>query len=102
MGYRGKVKEQEEARRLREQGMTVPDIAAALGVSKSSVSLCVRDIDVTIDRRKTARWRNGPNALSSRRLAEVERLTVEGRERIGQLTERQFLMVGLALYAAEG
>ena len=38
----GKVSEQEEARRLRATGETVPDIAVRLGVSKSSVSLWVR------------------------------------------------------------
>ena len=102
MGYRGKVKEQEEARRLREQGMTVPDIATALGVSKSSVSLWVRDIEITIERRKIAGWRNGPNALTARRLAEIERLVAEGKERVGRLSDRECLLVGLALYAGEG
>jgi hypothetical protein len=39
MGYRGKVREQEAARVLRAEGRTLADIAATLGVSKSSVSL---------------------------------------------------------------
>jgi Homeodomain-like domain len=42
IGYRGKVKEQAKARQLRAQNRTVADIAKALGVSKSSVSLWVR------------------------------------------------------------
>src|SRR5260370_7957277 len=47
MGYRGKVKEQERARALRAQKHTLADIARTLGVSKSSVSLWVRDVPYT-------------------------------------------------------
>ena len=43
MGYRGNVEEQEKARALRAQNRTLADIAQILGVSKSSVSLWVRD-----------------------------------------------------------
>ena len=47
MGYRGKVEEQEKARALRAQNRTLADIAQILGVSKSSVSLWVRDVPFT-------------------------------------------------------
>ena len=47
MGYRGKVAEQTKARELRACGMTLADIAADLAVSKSSVSLWVRDVEFT-------------------------------------------------------
>src|SRR5215204_5861430 len=43
MGYRGKVEEQEKARALRARNHTLADIAQVLGVSKSSVSLWVRE-----------------------------------------------------------
>ena len=45
MGYGGKVVEQQRARELRAQAWTRQDIATELGVSKSSVSLWVRDVD---------------------------------------------------------
>ena len=45
MGYRGKLREREEARRLRAEGYTLLDIARQLGVSKSSVSVWVRDVE---------------------------------------------------------
>ena len=35
-------------------------------------------------------------------LSELERCRVEGLELVGQLTEREFLVLGLALYAGEG
>jgi hypothetical protein len=46
--------------------------------------------------------RRAPNALQRRRQAEIDRLVAEGRERIGRLSEREFLVAGVALYAGEG
>jgi DNA-binding CsgD family transcriptional regulator len=45
MGYRGKLRERGEARRLRAQGHTLLEIARQLRVSKSSVSVWVRDVE---------------------------------------------------------
>jgi len=101
VGYRGKVGLQEEARRLRATGMTMPDIAEKLGVSRSSVSLWTRDVAVPGPRRR--RVSSGrPNRLHDAKLAEIERLRAEGLARIGQLSEREFLVAGAALYAGEG
>ena len=101
MGYRGKLAEQEQARQLRAMGWTLADIAEKLGVAKSSVSLWVRDVAFEPSPRRTgARLR--PNALQRRKAAEIERLLAEGRERIGRLSEREFLVAGAALYAGEG
>ena len=44
MGYRGKPAEREQARRLRATGLPMAEIAARLGVSRSSVSLWARDV----------------------------------------------------------
>ena len=46
--------------------------------------------------------RRAPNALQRRKQAEIERLAEEGRARIGRLSEREFLVAGVALYAGEG
>jgi hypothetical protein len=108
MGYRGKLEEQARARELRAQGWTMPDIAVHLGVSRSSVSLWTRDVTFapqpgrTQQRRRAARQRAGPNALQRRKQAEIDRLRAEGGERIGTLSERDFLVAGAALYAGEG
>lgn len=99
MGYRGKVAERERARQLRAQGWTMPDIAAELGVSRGSVSNWTRDIEVRIGRRVL---RRGPNALQRAKAAEIEAMLAEGRERIGELSERDLLVAGTALYAGEG
>ena len=101
MGYRGKVAEQVAARELRSDGWVLQDIATQLGVSKSSVSLWVRDVEFTPGPRRRAR-RRGPNALQVRKAAEIEALRVEGLTRLGSLDERAFLAAGVALYAGEG
>jgi len=103
MGYQGKVVERQQARRLRRTGLPLAEIAVRLGVSKSSVSLWVRDVsfDAPVVRSARGRRRN-PNALQRRKQGEIERLLEEGRIRIGRLSEREFLVAGIALYAGEG
>jgi len=102
MGYRGKVVERQQARQLRRTGLPVGEIAERLGVSKSSVSLWVRDVEFTPIPRVTRGRRRDPNALQRRKRGEIERLVEEGRVRIGRLSEREFLVAGVALYAGEG
>src|SRR4051794_32657001 len=103
MGYRGKTVEQEQARELRERGLTLAEIATKLGVAKSSVSLWVRDVPIPA-RPKGRPWSpdRKPSSLHLAKVAEIERLLQEGRDRIGQLSEREFLVAGAALYAGEG
>ncbi|MFA5883793.1 MAG: hypothetical protein WDA60_08085 [Acidimicrobiia bacterium] len=101
MGYRGKTREQAGARDLRASGMTLADIATRLEVSKSSVSLWVRDVPLTPSPRRTGPQRR-PNPLRDRRLAEIAALDAAGRERIGVLSDDAFLAAGVALYAGEG
>ncbi len=101
MGYRGKVQEREQARVLRAEGMTLLDIATALGVSKSSVSLWVRDVPFTPSpRRSGPKRRTHPAAIAKQRQIEVSNRL--GVLRIGNLSEQGFLTAGIALYAGEG
>lgn len=104
MGYRGKLAEQERARQLRARAWTLQEIADELGVAKSSVSIWVRDVDFEPRPRSRGRSarRQRPNALQRRKLAEIEALLRDGTERIGRLSERDFFVAGVALYAAEG
>jgi hypothetical protein len=103
MGYRGKMVERQQARQLRRTGLPLGEIAVRLGVSKSSVSLWVRDVEFSGPVVRPARGRRrDPNALQRRKQGEIERLLEEGRARIGRLSEREFLVAGAALYAGEG
>jgi AraC-like DNA-binding protein len=101
LGYGGKLAEQRRARELRAKSWTLAAIAAELGVSKSSVSLWVRDVDfVPNQRRRTRRAR--PSSLHVRKLAEIDWMDAEGVVEVGQLNDREFLLTGVALYAGEG
>src|SRR6266511_5756863 len=101
MGYRGKVELQEQARVLRARGKTLAQIADALGVAKSSVSLWVRDVPFTPSPRRHGPHRR-PNPAHEAKLRQIEELNREGRERIRTLSSGEFLVVGVALYAGEG
>ncbi|MEX1009175.1 MAG: hypothetical protein WD271_15230 [Acidimicrobiia bacterium] len=101
MGYRGKVEQQEKARIMRAQNMTLADIAATLGVSKSSVSLWVRDVPFTPSKRRYGPQRR-PHPAHTAKLRQIEELNELGIQRIGTLGEEAFLAAGVALYAGEG
>jgi hypothetical protein len=101
MGSRGKLREQERARELRAQNLTLQDIADQLGVAKSSVALWVRDVPFTPSKRRYGPQRR-PNRLHDEKLAQIAALNQTGIDRIGTLSEDAFLVAGVALYAGEG
>jgi len=101
MGYRGKQEEQGKARRMRAEGRTLADIAATLGVSKSSVSLWVRDVDFTPSPRRSGPQRR-PHPFHERKLQEIAELDELGRQRLGVLGDDAIPAAGVALYAGEG
>lgn len=81
----------------------MPDIAAELGVSRSSVSKWVRDVDFTPNPRRHNHWtKANPHPQQIAKEKEIERCRMEGIDRIGQLSDREFLVLGLALYSGEG
>ena len=97
------------ARELRSQGMDYEEIAAALGVAKSSVSLWVRDLPTparlsyaecrTRSAEGAARyWAAERPAREATRTAAREAAAAE----IGELTDREILIAGAIAYWCEG
>jgi transcriptional regulator with XRE-family HTH domain len=98
-----------QARELRARGLAYHEIAARLGVSKSSVSLWVRDLPVP-DRltyeqcRKRAAdgahryWATEREVRRTRRAGEVSAAADE----IGKLSDREILIAGAIAYWCEG
>ncbi|MEU1484325.1 hypothetical protein [Streptomyces sp. NPDC005752] len=96
-----------KARELRLQGMTYDQIQVELGCSKGSISLWVRDLP------KPERSRS---AIEQARLAgrmrwdhelavrdnERQRTKTTAKAEIGDLTNRELLLIGVGLYWAEG
>ena len=95
MGYRGKLAERQQARRLRRTGLPLAEIAARLGVSRSSVSVWVRDVSFDPLPRPPRGRRREPNALQRRRQAEIDRLVEEGRVRLTATTAYWSALTGI-------
>jgi transcriptional regulator with XRE-family HTH domain len=97
------------ARELRQQGLAYKEIAAKLGVSKSSVSLWVRDIprperlsyEECAKRQAVAvaaYW-----AVERQRRAEARAaVKAAAADQIGQLTDREIFIAGAIAYWCEG
>jgi transcriptional regulator with XRE-family HTH domain len=98
-----------KARELRGQGRDYEEIAAALGVSKSTVSLWVRDLPVPARlsyeecRKRSAEgarryWAAERPARTAQRAAACDAAAAE----IGNLTARELLIAGAIAYWCEG
>ncbi len=98
----------EEARQMRLDGMSVRDIAAALNVSRSSISIWVRDIELTQEQKdrlkanqsKWAAQNSGAQANRKRGLARRTAFQQAGREKAKEM--RPLHLAGCMLYWAEG
>jgi len=107
-----KFVEKKEAIELRRKGISIKKIASKLGVSSSSISLWVRDIELTEEQYKTLK-QNAKDPLYGKRLSyinkikrdtnrKIEKLKAEGILKIGKLTKRELFLAGCALYWSEG
>ena len=96
------------ARRLRAGGMTYPEIAATLGISKGTLSLWLRDLPHPPRDMKAGEAKRlaGHRAYFARQRAQVAEEKRADKERwaaeVGALSERELVLVGAALYWAEG
>ncbi|MEU3516387.1 hypothetical protein ABZ770_14045 [Streptomyces sp. NPDC006654] len=94
------------ARELRLQGWTYDRIEAELGCSRSSVSLWVRDLPRPEPRYTPEEQRAlMQEGLAKRRAADDEerkKTKSSARREIGEMTDRELFMAGVALYWAEG
>lgn len=101
-----------KAIKLRREGASIKDIARNIGVSRSSVSIWCRDIQLTKEqddllmKKMIAGGHKGRMLGAARnkekRLSAIRDSNHEGRSLITSLNQREFLIAGLALYWAEG
>jgi hypothetical protein len=96
---------------MRREGGTVPRIAAELGVSKSTAYLWTRDIPLDrtpaeeqerrrrhMEQMREARWRPHRQARDADRAATGDQLAAW----VGQLSDREAILVGAVAYWCEG
>ncbi|WP_432096628.1 hypothetical protein [Streptomyces sp. bgisy100] len=99
-----KTELRERARELRRAGETYDVIAARLGVSKSSVSLWVRDLPRPDRRTGHARLMAEARWAPHRRARDITRQQTKlaAAQQVGRLTDRELFLVGVGLYWSEG
>ena len=101
-----KTAERERARKLRrEEGRSVKELAALLGVSRSSISLWVRDIELTAEQYEALRRRMGARIDGSRANAVIGLERRKAAQRSGRARAREgelMHVAGCMLYWAEG
>lgn len=112
MGYAGKLELKLKARELRKKGLSVKEIQRRLEVSRSSVSLWVRDIQLTKKQLRRLYLNKRTGALKGciiaamnkikKRKELTERLIKEGKREVGELSKRERFIAGVAMYFAEG
>lgn len=94
------------ARELRLRGWTYDRIQVELGCSRSSISLWVRDLPKPEPRYTPEEQRElmqaGLTRLREAQNEERRRVKDSARQEIGELSDRDLFMVGVALYWAEG
>ncbi len=105
-----KTKEKSKARELRKQGYSINEIYKKLKVGKSSVSLWVRDIELSLKQKQELSSRgHKKEAIEKRR---ITRLTRENARRqkiidhaskeIRHISKKELFLIGIGLYWAEG
>lgn len=103
-----KPEKREEARRLRQQGLSINQICKQMGAAKSSVSMWIRDIQLTDEQKKALeiqhyayRAQANGGATNSRKFRELRRQYQEE----GRLKAREndpLHLAGCMLYWGEG
>lgn len=112
MSYAGKLELKLKAQKLRKKGLSVGRIQKQLGVSRSSVSLWVRNVKLT-DRQIKKLYSNKRSGalkgsfIAARNKIKARELLTQGimeaaRKDIKALSRRDRFMAGVVMYFAEG
>lgn len=101
-----------KAESLRQQGVSIKDIARKVGVSKSTASRWCSDIHLSSEQQKKLDEKRrvaGAKALApwirkNRELKQddIKRQNLKGSQDLGRMTKRDLFMLGLGLYWGEG
>lgn len=101
-----------KARLLRSQGLSVKQITNELGVAKSTCSLWVRDIILSVEQLEMLKKREilgaergrlkGALIQKERRIKRIEEEKINALDLLGDLSDRDLFILGISLYWAEG
>jgi len=107
-----KFKQRENARKLRKRGTSIKDIAKKLNVSRSSASVWCSDMSLT-KYQKEKLWEKmikgsragrmaGAESNKKKKIDEIQKQEQISRESVGNLTRRDLMFLGTALFWGEG
>ncbi len=101
-----------QAHELRKSGISVNEIAAKLGVAKSTASYWVRDIILSVEQLEKLRGNSlrgaelgrtkGAFVQKQKRIAKIKKYDKQGILKLKHLSPEAFFTAGIALYWAEG
>lgn len=97
----------EKAINLRKKGLSYKEIKQFVPVSKSTLSLWLRDVFLTEKQLEILRLRydlqlRGSKAVRAKRQAEIKIIKEEAKKQIKSVNNKEFMIAGLMLYWAEG
>lgn len=99
----------EKAIELRKQGLSYNEIRKQIGVAKSSLSLWLKDIELSPEHKARLYTKQiqilslGPQSQKERRIREIGEITTKARAEVKlPLSPETFQLMGAALYWAEG
>ena len=96
------------ARRMRQEGRSYREIRAEVPVSKSTLSLWLKDVPISEEQRallsqmRADAGQRRATAIRARRIATDKRVADAAAAEIGRLTARELFIAGVILYWAEG
>lgn len=103
-----KSREKNIALELRKKGKSLKEISNIVKVSKSTISLWCRDIELTpvqisrLRRKMNEAAYKGARMQYRQRLQKIKEGKKRGKEQIKKLSQRELLLAGLSLYWGEG
>ncbi len=105
-----KLEDKQRAIVLRKKGYSITTIATMVGVSKSSVSLWVRDVGLSKTALEAVKQRSHTSAvIEKRRLTRItnekkarDAIVASAKLHLTPLTKQELFLVGVALYWGEG
>ena len=103
-----KIREKEKAIALRKQGKTYTNILRVIPVAKSTLGIWLKDAKLSVpekqkftEAKRLASLRGG-QAKRKQRVEKQNKIFLEAKSKIKNLSEYEFFLIGVCLYWAEG
>lgn len=103
-----KPKQKEKAVEMRKNGKSYSEILEEVPVAKSTLSRWLRDVGLSdsqkqrITEKKKKAQKRGAEAVRQKRIEKTKQIKKKARQEIGDVSERELWLIGIALYWAEG